>query len=212
VYELYYNDGGLTQIAPDALDPETVWSGEIEHTHAVGGRSHLVASVFASQIDDLITLGTSMDDLLVFQNSTAEVRALGGEMEARIASDGGAWLGAAVSYTHLDSEDAAVLVNSAELVAALRGLWPVRGDRLTLAADVIYNSPRDLRDGGQTGNSVLANLFLSGALTARHLRYRVGVINALDWDRRIAVGEELVQRSIAQTPRAFVAELVYHHD
>ncbi len=212
VYELYYNDNGLTQIPALDLDPETVWSGEIEHTHPIGSRSFLLASAFASRIEGLIIGTTNPDDLLVFANSTEEVRTFGGEVEARLTAEGGAWVGGAFSYTHLDSDDRAVFVNSAETVAAARGMWPLTGERLALAAEVIYNSPRRLRESGQTGHSVLGNLFLSGALGGNDLKFRAGVTNILDWDRRVAVGEELLQEQILQAPRTFVAELVYQHE
>lgn len=212
VYELYYNDGGLTQIAPESLDPETVWSGELEHTHPIGGSSYLLGSVFANQIEGLISLVSNEDDVLVQVNSQDDVRTVGGELEARVAAETGAWVGAAVSYTRFDTDDAAATINSAELVSSLRGFWPVTGDQLALASEWLYTSPRERRDGLQTGHAVIGSLFLSGRLGARGLRYRAGVTNLLDWDWSVAVGEEFVQQSIRQNPRTFMAELVYQHE
>jgi outer membrane receptor protein involved in Fe transport len=212
VFELYYNDGGITQIAAGSLDPETIWSGEIEHTHPIGQNSFLLASVFASQIDSLINLGTTMDGILIYQNSADQVQSAGGELEARLTAGTGAWVSAAASYAHIVSDDDAVKVNSAELVGAARGLWPISGDRLVLASELVYNSPRKVRGGGQTGHALIGSLFLSGRLAVSNLRFRAGVANILDWDWSAAVGEELVQERIRQAPRTFLAQLVYRFE
>jgi outer membrane receptor protein involved in Fe transport len=209
-YELYYSDGGITQVAANQLDAETIWTGEIEHTHSFGPRTFLLASAFASQIQDLINLGEDMEDeLLQFQNSAEDVRAVGGELEARFTFKSGAWWGAAGSYTWLDSADPAVEVNSAAAVGSVRGFLPLLGERLGVAAEVVYNSPRERRDGADSPGAVIGRLFLSGRLRGAGLLYRAGVSNLLDWDWSVPVGEELRQQQIAQQPRTFHAQLVY---
>ncbi|HTE50524.1 MAG TPA: TonB-dependent receptor [Kofleriaceae bacterium] len=210
-YELYYNDGGLTQIAAGELDPETIWTGEVEHTHNFGPRSFLIGSAFASQISDIVNLEATDDDamLLVFQNSPNEVRALGGELEARYAFRTGAWCGAAASYTWLNSDDDAIEVNSSAAVGSVRGFIPLMGERLGLASEIIYNAPRPRRDGNDTPSMVLGRLFLSGRLRSAGLLYRAGITNLLDWDYSVPVGEELVQQQIVQPERAFHAQLIY---
>jgi outer membrane receptor for ferrienterochelin and colicins len=212
VYELYYNDGGITQVAPDELRPETIWTGEIEHTHAFGRRSYVLGSVFANRIRDLIALHANEDDVLVFENSAGEVRTAGAEAEVRVAGKEGGWAGAALSYTHLRADDPAVKVNSTAVVGSVRGYLPISKDTLAIASEFAYNAPRNLRNGRQTGHTLIGSLFLSGRLPGRHLRYRTGVSNALDWDGRAAVGEEFLQQSIPQTPRTVWAQLVYEAD
>ncbi len=207
-YELYYNDG-MTQAPALELDPETIWTGEIEHTHSLGPRTFLLGSVFASQISDIINLGTNEDDLLQFENSADDVRAAGGELEARFAYKTGAWWGAAASYTWLDSDDPAVEVNSAAAVGSLRGFVPLLGERLGLASELIYNSPRPRRDGTDAPSALLGRFFLSGRLRGAGLLYRAGITNVLDWDWSVPVGEELRQQQIAQPARTFQAQLIY---
>ncbi|HKE14594.1 MAG TPA: TonB-dependent receptor [Kofleriaceae bacterium] len=209
-YELYYNDGGITQIAAGQLDPETIWTGEVEHTHSFGPRTFLLASAFASQLSDLINLSQNMqEDALQFQNSADDVRAVGGELEARFTFKSGAWWGAAGSYTWLDSSDPAVDVNSAAAVGSLRGFLPLLGERLGVAGEVVYNSPRERRDGADAPAGVIGRLFLSGRLRSAGLLYRAGISNILDWDWSVPVGEELRQQQIQQQPRTFHAQLIY---
>ncbi len=208
-YELYYNDGGLTQVAAGDLDAETISTAEVEHTHNFGPRSYAIVSGFASQISDIINLEENQEMLLVFQNSNDEVRALGGEVEARYAYKSGAWWGATASYTWLDSDDEAIEVNSAAVVGSVRGFLPLVGERLGLASEVIYNAPRPRRDGQESTSAVVGRLFLSGRLRSAGLLYRAGITNVLDWDWSVPVGEELRQQQIGQPARAFHAQLVY---
>ncbi len=207
-YELYYTDN-ITQMEAEELDPETIWTGEVEHTHTLGPRTFLLGSVFASQIQDLINLGTNDMDLLEFVNSGDEVRAAGGELEARFAYKSGAWWAAAASYTWLDSDDPAVEVNSAAAVGSLRGFVPLLGERLGLASELIYNSPRPRRDGTDAPSALLGRFFLSGRLRSAGLLYRAGITNVLDWDWAVPVGEELQQQQITQPARTFHAQLIY---
>ena len=209
VYELFYNDGGITQLAPESLDPETIWTAEVEHTHTLAPRTYLIGSVFASRIQDLIRLGENEDAILVFENSRDDTRAAGGELELRVTARSGAWTGAGGSFTQLDSDDQAVEVNSAAAVGFLRGFWPALAERLGLAAELVYNGPRPMRGGRDTGHTLLGRVFASGRIADERLWYRVGVTNALDWDWSVPVGEEFQQRAIQQPDRAVQAQLVY---
>lgn len=212
VYELFYNDGGITQVAPETLDPETIWTGEVEHTHTLAPRTFVIGSLFVSQIQDLIRLGENEDEVLVFENSRDHVRAVGGELEVRVTARSGAWTGAAASLTGLDSDDQAAEVNSAAAVGSLRGFWPAMAEKLGLAAELVYNGPRQVRDGSHTGHTVLGRLFASGRLANQRLWYRAGVTNALDWDWSVPVGEEYLQQSIRQPDRVVQAQLVYQFE
>jgi outer membrane receptor protein involved in Fe transport len=209
VYELYYNDDGLTQRAPDSLDPEIIWTAELEHTHTLGRRSYLLGSVFTSRIERLINLGSDEDGILVFGNASDTVRSTGGELEARYTTARDAWLGASLSVTHLAADDMAVRINSAGAVAALRGFWPVLGRRFGLAAEFLWNSPRQKRDGSDTEPALLGSLTASGELGDSGLRYRVGVNNLLDWNWSMPLGEEHTPLAVAQPGRSFAAQLVY---
>jgi outer membrane receptor for ferrienterochelin and colicins len=219
-YELDYHDGGLTQVQAGVLDAETIWTGEVEHTHTLGARSHIIASGFASQITNLINLTESkrpgFEDLLEFQNSQGDVRAAGGELEARYAFRTGAWLSGSASYTWLDSDNEAedeVNVNSAAIIGSARAFIPLLGERLGLASEVIYNAPRARREGGgDTPSALVGRLFLSGRLRTAGLLYRAGITNVLDWDWSVPVGKEFVQQQIRQDPRTFHAMLIYELD
>jgi outer membrane receptor protein involved in Fe transport len=222
VYELYYNDGGITQLPAEKLEPETIWNGEIEHTHAIGTRSFVLASLFASRIYNLIDLTKNADDILIYANADQEIVDVGAEVEVRVTARGGGWgsfaLSGADEADSLDNlfgrgapagEVERLEWNSAAVVGSLRGFWPVLAERLGLAAELVYNSPRPRRDGTDAGPALLGRVFASGRLRSTPLLYRFGVTNLLDWDWGVPVGEEFRQESIRQEPRTFHVQLVY---
>ena len=76
IYELYYNDGGLTQIPacnPNcALKPETIYSAELEHTHHFTEEWSLISAIYASRSTDLIALRTTADNPNVSQYANTD--------------------------------------------------------------------------------------------------------------------------------------------
>jgi outer membrane receptor for ferrienterochelin and colicins len=219
-YELFYNDGGLTQVAPESLEPETIWTGEIEHTHELDARSYLIGSLFGSQIRDLINLGINDTGLLEYENSDDQILSVGGEVELRVTARSGAFGGLAVSYARLSTDAMAEPpdrspieeVNSAAAAGAVRGFWPILAERLGLAGEVVYNAARPRRDGRDAAPAVLARLFATGRVRGTGLLFRIGVTNILGWDWSVPVGPEYRQQSIQQEPRTVHAQLVYQID
>ena len=207
-YELYYFSG-LTLGDPAPLEAETIWTGEVEHTHTVRAGSHLVLSVFASQISQLITLTQASTGFINFANSSDKVNAVGGEIEVRVGAKSGAWWSASLSGTSLTSDEEEALINSAAVVASTRAYTPLLAERLGIAGDLAYNSPRPRRDGGDSTASVVGRLFLSGRLRGAGLMYRLGVTNLLDWDWSIPTSVANTQQLIPQVDRMVHGELVY---
>jgi outer membrane receptor for ferrienterochelin and colicins len=210
-YELYYFSG-LLGMEPEELEPETIWTGEVEHTHTFQPGSHLVLSAFGSRISQLITLTQESSFFVNFENSAEEVTALGGEAELRLGGKNGAWWSAAVSATTLRSDSDEARVNSVGAVGALRGYLPLVAERFGLAGDLIYNSPRPLRDGGDSAPALLGRLFLSGRLYGARLLYRAGVTNFLDWEWSIPSNPGFRQQQIRQQDRMVHAQLVYEFE
>ncbi|MFU8805335.1 MAG: TonB-dependent receptor domain-containing protein, partial [Bradymonadaceae bacterium] len=85
VYELTYNDGGITQIASPDLEPETIYSGELEYTQELGDSFELVGAIFLNHIDTRIEQdgGGVEDDPLQFVNRHDPLWTGGAEVELR---------------------------------------------------------------------------------------------------------------------------------
>src|SRR5262249_4589636 len=150
--------------------------------------------------------------LLVYRNAPDDqtVTSVGGELEARVTWDSGAWLAGAVSVTNLSGGDLLVRANSPPVVAFVKGLLPI-GKDATLAAEVIYNALRQDGTGASAEGAVLADAIASGWLAGRHLRWQVAVYNLLDWKYSVPVGDEFTQRTIQQDGRRFQAGLSYEY-
>ena len=211
VYQLYYHDGGVTQKVPEGgLAAETIVTVDLEHTHQLGERTVLIGSLFGSRIDELIGLVVDpADGLLVYANSTDRVWAAGAELETRRSWRSGAWIAGALSLTRLDTDDPEVRTNTTPVIASLRGFWPVERSTLGLGGELVYNSPRPDRAGGETEHSFLVNLVATVPAGASGVRVRVGVYNLLDQRYGVPVGGDFKQVTIAQDGRSFMAEVSY---
>jgi outer membrane receptor protein involved in Fe transport len=210
-YEQYYYDNDVTQMRAKKLDAEIIDTAEAEHVHELGRGTYILASVFGSRIQKLIGLVTDpATNLLVYRNSDETVQSLGAELEARKTWDSGAWIGAAVSVTDLSGGDLLTRANSPPVVGYVKGLVPL-GKDATLAGELIYNAPRQDREGGTTEHMVLGDIAASGWLLGHRLRWQVAVTNVLDWKYSVPVGDEFMQRTIPQDGRRFQAGLGYEY-
>jgi outer membrane receptor protein involved in Fe transport len=225
VYELYYHDGGVTQVPSPDLGPETIWTGEIEHTHAFGRRVFGTVSAYYNDVRGLIQLspdGTSPSVPCLNAGGCLQYRNLGhiGTLgaEAELRRSWGRDGTVSVAYAYQRSRDldtgsffggAAPLGNSPEHLAYLRFGRPLIGRLLVLGAELEYGSPRRDRDGNEGSSMLLANLTLSGRFRDSGVRYALSVYNLFDWRYSVPVGSEYGQAQlvIGQPGRTFLASL-----
>jgi outer membrane receptor for ferrienterochelin and colicin len=229
VYELYYNDGGFTQIASEDLQPETVYSGEIEHTHRFSPRVAGTLTAYANYVKGLIvSQGSGIDtDPLFYENSDVPLTTLGGEVGVRRDWRQGWMLGVTYGFTYSrflasnsfgdlvslkKSPDHRYPANAPQHLAALKGAVPiisrqlVAGTRISvegLRYDRYENAGEPAQD--KTPAVVLWDIVLSGEEQRWGLKYAFGVYNAFDWEYELPVSGEFQQRSIAQDGRTFLA-------
>lgn len=186
VYELYYQDYGVTQLPALKLNPETIATLEIEHSHDMSRELRLRADVYANWISQLIALesenaaqprcGDASTPLqcLVNQNSPATTRALGAEVELRWQPGRFALVDLSYSFASLTHALADTEKLMPQHVLAGRIMVPVTAG-LRLSGQAVYQSARG---GFAESDVLLINAGVSGELP--HLRYFAGVNNALD--------------------------------
>jgi outer membrane receptor for ferrienterochelin and colicin len=218
IYELYYNDGGKTQVASPDLHPESMYSAEIEYTHRVSSTVALALDVFTNYVTELIVpLGSGVDtDPTRYANSTSPVLAAGGSIEARREWRQG-WMIAA-SYTYQRSrylEDAGGLrevPNSPDHLGSVRAAVPIIGRSLMGMSRVSVEGPRydryDRADDPpqeRTDPVAIWDVVLSGEAERPGVRYAVGLYNAFDWKWTAPVSPEFRQRTILQNGRTVLA-------
>jgi outer membrane receptor protein involved in Fe transport len=229
IYELYYNDGGTTQIASPDLQPESIYSGEVEFTHRFSPTVTGTLAAFANYVTNLIDAAGAGDDTdpIHYVNTSTPVLSAGGEAEIRRDWRQGWMLGANYSYqrsTYLagDSVDDLVNVrsdptrrrvaNSPEHLASVKGAVPILGRNVTIGSRVTFEGPRYDRyenDGepqqGRTRPFVVWDFVFSGYESHWGLRWAAGVYNAFDWRYTLPLSPEFRQRTIVQNGRTFLA-------
>jgi len=232
VYELYYNDGGYTQIANPNLKPEVIYSAEAEYIHHLVPTVASTLSVWGNTIHHLIdtqvrpelTYGPTQ-----FINTNRPVVAYGTDISLRRDWRHGWMLEANYGWEHVaflksnsltdlfslevDSERRHVSNYPAHILG-LRAVAPLIPEKLLLGTRWTYVDRRWTRyDPGevdvqvQTDAAVLWDLVLSGEVNRYGLGYYVGAYNLFDWRYSLPVGFEFRQRAMPQLGRSMVVGL-----
>ena len=208
-YELYFEDGGISQKAPESLDSETIESYEIILEQKFNENLNLVASLYRNNIEDLLALDTDpADDLLVFVNidkATAE----GIELELQ-----GHWQdgrSGSVSYSYQQSEDdsGSRLVNTPRNMVKFNLTVPVLNDSFNTGVELIYESGRKTLGGDQTDARVITNLTLFNANWVDNMKLSASVYNLMDEDYSDPGFEEHEKNQLVQDGRTFRLKLDY---
>jgi len=185
-YERFYNDGGETQIQAGRLAPETILSAELEHVHALAEDVVLVGTAFVNEVQHLIVLEATSgaaDSVLVYRNTTGQVRGFGAEGEVRWEPGGGTLLVASYSWQRVRSyEDggSAVFPNAPGSLFSLRALHALLPGYLRLGNELQVDIARHTRDGERVEDAVIWNVTASGDYRPWHLHYFAGLFNLLD--------------------------------
>jgi outer membrane receptor protein involved in Fe transport len=228
VYELYYNDDGFTQLPPDDLAPENIYSVEVEHTHRFSPTVTASAGLFTNYVKGLILAAGAGNetDPIQYENSRAPIATVGGEIGVRRDWRQGWTIGASYSYQHsrfLAGDSLSDLIglkrspafrkvaNSPEHLLALKGAVPIVGRALMLGSRLTFEAGRyDDREAvtdepqSMTDGFALWDVVFSGEEARFGLSWAAGVYNAFDWRYTLPVSSEFRQTTIAQSGRTFL--------
>jgi outer membrane receptor protein involved in Fe transport len=218
VYELFYDDRLLTQRAAEELDPETIPTFELEHSHDLTDELRFTVAGYHNRISNLITLETDSlatprcgippgsEQCIVFKNSGDETLAWGGE--AGLHWQPGRFLLVDLSYSYVTLSEASEEVKAATPahIASGRVLLPLGDGQVRLATQLTYQSARGTGDGGaENGEAVLLSLGVSGEFS--RFRYFAGVQNLLDERYVLPVSAETSSGPVPQYGRTFTLQL-----
>jgi outer membrane receptor protein involved in Fe transport len=228
VYELYYNDGGFTQVPSPHIGPETIYSMELEHTHRFSATVSGSAAAFCNYARDLVSTAGQGDetDPLHYVNARAPIATLGAELGLRRDWRQGYMLALGYSWQRsrfLNGESASALLhfeqspdfrrvaNSPEHLGSVKGALPLLGRALTLASRLSVESGRFDRNEQRTDVAqsktdpfAIWDVVLTGREERHHFSWSAGVYNAFDWRYSLPVSVEFTQRSILQDGRTFL--------
>jgi outer membrane receptor for ferrienterochelin and colicins len=218
VYELFYDDGLVTQRPAEELDPETILTFEVEHSHDLTDELRLTVAGYHNRISHLVTLETDelpvprcgtplgTEQCIVFKNSSNETLAWGAE--AGVHWQPGRFLLVDLSYSYvtLRHASAEVKVATPAHIVSGRMLVPLGGGEVRLAGQATYQSARDFGSGGSdSGEVLLLGVGLSGEFS--RFRYFAGVQNMLDEKYRLPVSAESSSGPVTQYGRTFTLQL-----
>lgn len=213
VYELYYEDG-ISQAAAQTLDPETITTFELEHSHDLTDELRLTVAGYHNRISSLVQLRTDATPspdcggmpCLRFVNDEGTTLAWGAE--AGVHWQPGRWLLVDLSYSYVmlrDASEEVVAAAPAHLVSG-RLLMPVGAGDMRLATQATYQSARPSGPGGaDSGEALLVGFGLSGDYGP--LRYFAGVHNLLDTRYTLPVSDENSIAPVPQYGRTFTLQL-----
>lgn len=228
IYELYYNDGGFTQVESPNLDPENVYSAELEHSHRFSPTVSSSISLFGNYVRGLVLSagGGDESDPLHYVNSDAPIATLGAELTLRRDWRQGYMLALTYSVQRsrfLSSDSFSALfgfeksasyrrvANSPEHLASVKGALPILGRALTLASRLSLESGRFDRNEqvgsepqGKTDAFAIWDLVITGSEERHGFSWAAGVYNAFDWRYALPVSAEFAQQRIDQDGRSFL--------
>ena len=151
-YERYFTDGD-TQVPGNRCDqaggncivlqPETIRTGEFEHTHQFTDTLSFLVAGYWSQIADILRLAsTNVPGQFAFGNRSTLTHSSGIEFEARWQPQPGMMVAAWYAWAHQTNDNGFIVPNVPTHTAALRVLVPIFGESLSLASEAIYGSTR----------------------------------------------------------------------
>ncbi len=209
-YELFYNDGGVTQIQATDLTPERILTSELEYTHRFGEVTSLTVSAWYNELTRLVTLEDGEDGLLVFDNSDGRVRAVGGEWEVRRDWRAG-WMVAAQQSWQVARAGSLLTGEQVTNVplqrASLAVAAPVVPTLATLASRFVVGTPRRAWDDSLTPWEVQWDITLTGQIPGLPLSWGLGVRNLLDWKGGSPAGLDVPQPVVPLPGRSVFATL-----
>jgi len=210
VYENYVSDQVPGGPWP-APGPEIITTLEAEHSHDLTPGLRLTGGAFFNLVQGLIRMGTANPDPCdsqycnPYSNSAADVSAAGLELHLRWQPGRFTLVEGSYSYVALGGPGRTEASAYPTHLGSARALLPLRQGFVRLAAEATYQSNRCDEEGHCAGESVLANLGLSGDFGS--VRWFAGVRNLLDERFRVPIAFESGNGMMAQYGRSFWVEL-----
>lgn len=210
VYELYYQDGGVTAKSNPNLSHETATTYEAVLEQYFDRNLRGTVSGFYCSVEDYISQITDpADDLLVFRN-LGEIKSKGVELGLDGKWDSG-WQGRA-SYSYVLTEDVDAkrsLVNSPRHLAKFNVIAPVIKNKLFAGIETQYSSKARTLTGHHADDFTVVNLTLTCVEIMKGLEISASVYNLFDKEYGTPGSSEHAQDIIIQDGRSYGLRLIY---
>jgi len=211
--ELNLRDSVL-QIPPVDLQPERVFTAEVEASHRFSSVLTSTVSIYLNEIRDLIELSlvpaAGGFTVRQYRNTPDPVRTIGVEYELSRRWRDRFLLSAAYAFQHTRTGD---LLGDGEVTNAPEGLLSLKVAGaaiprvLVLASRLVIETSRLTVAGARTEIPVLWDLTVSGEVSSLRLRYTVGLRNVFDRGVGQPGGPEIRIDQVPQAGRTFFLSL-----
>lgn len=210
IYELSDQENGFSFQDNQEIGSETIYTGELEYRRRLPFDTSALFTVYVNRVSDLLTYvvedSTTVEGVV---NVPEPLWTTGVETELRHQTASGLVLSGQYSFqrTRLNDPFGEELVaNSPEHTGAVLAMVPLMptGD-LKWSARAVFDLGRIDRDGAVTDPFVVVDTTLSGRLP--HVRWAVGVRNALDTQYEHPVSDRLLAPRLLQDGRTLRLDL-----
>jgi len=239
-YEYFYTDGGVTQVQSSCclgtgefLQPETVYSGELEYTHKIGRDWSILGSIYGTYAtnivesvpvpEDIITTHNAqfpnaqwLDGVEYYRNSSIPIQIAGIDVEARKEWRAGTYVAATYGFLYAqysrppEDDPNQDVPNAPQQYASFRGVTPLVPNLVNGALRITFEDARRISptNDGSSPRAVIADLVVSGRIARFGLRYNVGVYNLFNWQYALPANP-FPSELMPQEGRSFMFNLLY---
>ncbi|MCG6553071.1 MAG: TonB-dependent receptor [Candidatus Magnetominusculus sp. LBB02] len=209
-YELYYNDGGVTQKTNPDLRPELIETYELILGQSLGLGYLLEASLFYNDIKNLITLETDpTDGLLVFRNQ-GNLTTKG--IELQIDKQWDNKVKGSVGYTFQQTKDEQTnqdVTNSPQHLLKAKLMVPLISNKLFAGIEEQFTSRRMMSNGEFAGSFYITNLTLSSSNYIKGMEASMSVYNLFNKKYTDPAPPQNLQSAIEQDGINFRLKVTY---
>ena len=211
IYELYYSESSSQRVPTNGLNPETIQTLELEHSHDLSDELRLTVGGYFNSIQNLVVaveesgpptcgIPEGSSPCVVNSNLAGTVRAWGAEAELRWQP--GRHTLVDLTYSWVNSS----VPNHPAHLASAKVLVPLVGSAVRFSGQAVFQSARRTAQVPEgAGEALLLNVGFSGQ--REHLRYFAGVTNLLDVQYVLPVNDEYRQPTVPQLGRGFLLQL-----
>jgi outer membrane receptor for ferrienterochelin and colicins len=208
--ELFYQDGGLSQLPSPNLKPEKITTYELVAEQELGRYVRATATGFYYEVKDLLHEGTDAATQLIKLDNLGSATAAGFDLTLDARLPAGIRGRASYSFTDaLDGEPGVRSVNAPLHLAKLNLIVPLHADRLFASAEVQYGGARQTLAGRTLNDFTIANLTVFARDLLPGLDLSASLYNLFDEHYAAPGGPELVQDRLTQEGRSFRLRVTY---
>ena len=200
VFERYYTDNDVSQIANPDLKPEYIQTNELSAAYRFGATGQVGIAAYQNKMRDMIDQTEVTSGVHTYTNRD-RVSARGVEVNAENQWSWGLRLRGSLGWQRSEMEDGTLLVDSPQRMAKLVASVPVAFG-WTAAGEIIALSSRK-GDNGSVPGYVRGNLSLTSAPDKHYGQFSLSIYNLGNQRYDDPASTSLLQRSIEQPGRQF---------